>query len=104
MWPDRVAKFGPDGKIDRDPTTGEPIYLDAPNKGVDFPLRPTYMADNPGTYFGLDADQRRRPMSPLFDQSAVTFAQFRNLVDMRLKSDVGNPRDPQNPTQVKVDE
>jgi hypothetical protein len=43
-------------------------------------------------------------MSPLFDQSAVTFSKFRALVDLRLKSNIGNPRDPEHPTQVKVDE
>lgn len=104
VWPDRVAKLGPDGSIDHDLSTGEPIYLDHPNKGQDFPLRPDYMAKNPEIYYGLNADQRRRPMSPLFDQSAVTFARYRALVDQRLKDDIGNPRDPQNPTQVKVDE
>jgi hypothetical protein len=103
-WYDRVAKFGPDGKIEHDVTTGEPLYLAHPNAGQPFPLRPDYMADNPGLYYGLDADQRRRPMSPLFDQSAVTFSRYRDLVDQRLKSDVGNPRDPINPTQVNVGE
>lgn len=102
VWPDRVAKFGPDGKIDHNMVTGEPIYLEAPNEGVEFPLRPDYMADNPGLLYGLDADQRRRPMSPLFDQSAVTFARFRDLVNERLKDNVGNPRDPEDPTQVQI--
>ncbi|WJJ54804.1 baseplate wedge initiator [Acinetobacter phage AB1I1M-1] len=103
-WPDRVAKFGPDDKIDHDVITGEPLYLDSPNKGKDFPLRPDYMQNNPGLYMGLNADQRRRPMSPLFDQSAVTFSRFRDLVNERLKSNIGNPRDPSKPTQVKVNE
>lgn len=104
VWPDRVAKFGPDGKIDRDVTTGEPIYLDSPNKDVPFPLRPDYLTTNPGTLHGQNADQRRKPMSPLFDQSACTFARYRELVDQRLKDNIGNPRDPVEPTQVQVKE
>jgi regulator of sigma D len=103
-WPDRVAKFGPDGKIDHDAVTGEPLYNPHPNAGQKFPLRPTYMADNPGLYYGVNADDRRVPMSPLFDQSAVTFARYRDLVNKRLKDDIGNPRDPKEPTQVKVNE
>ncbi len=104
VYPDRVAKFGPDGQIDHDVTTGEPIYLEAPNANEPFPLRPDYMADNPGLYYGLNADQRRRPMSPLFDQSAVTFSKYRDLVDQRLKDNIGLPRDPVDPTQVKIGE
>lgn len=104
VWPDRVVVFGPDGKIDHDPITGEPVYRAHPNAGDDFPLRPDYMTDNPELYYGLDADQRRRPMSPLFDQSAVTFAKYRDLVNKRLKDNIGNPRDPINPTQVNVGE
>lgn len=103
-WPDRVAKFGPDGKIDKDPLTGEALYLDSPNKGQEFPLRPDYLANNPGTLYGLDADKRRRPMSLLFDQSAATFSRFRDLVDRRLKGDIGNPRDPENPSQILIGE
>ena len=104
IYPDRVAKLDANGKIMHDSTTGEPLYDPAPNAGKPFPLRPTYMADNPNIVYGLDADQRRRPMSPLFDQSAVTFSKFRELVDERLKDNIGNPRDPEKPTQVKINE
>lgn len=108
MWPDRIAKLGPNGKIDRDPVTGEPIYLDHPNKGKEYELsdaeKTQYLKDNPGTFYGFNALELRRPMSPLFDQSAVTFSRFRNLVDERLKDDIGNPRDPSNPTQVQINE
>lgn len=48
--------------------------------------------------------ERRKLMSPLFDASGTTFAQFRDLVNKRLKDNIGNPRDPENPTQVKIDE
>lgn len=104
VYPDRVASLDANGKIEKNLTTGEPIYLPHANAGEDFPLRPDYMADNPNIIYGLDADQRRKPMSPLFDQSAVTFARFRDLVDKRLKENIKNPRDPENPTEVKVDE
>lgn len=103
-YPDRVADLDSSGNIKLDPATGEPVYLEGPQKGQAFPLRPTYMTDNPGLVNGLNADVRRRPMSPLFDQSAVTFSNFRNLVDKRLKDDTGNPRDPSDPTQIKIGE
>ena len=104
VYPDRVAYLDSNGKIEHDLTTGEPIYLLAPNANQPFPLRPNYMAVNNTIVYGLSADQRRRPMSPLFDQSATTFSKYRDLVDLRLKQDVGNPRDPENPTEVKVNE
>lgn len=104
VYPDRVAVLGSDNKIEHDLVTGEPLYIDSGNKGQDFPLRPDYMTVNDTIVYGLNADERRRPMSPLFDQSAVTFSKFRDLVDLRLKENIGNPRDPKNPTEVKVDE
>lgn len=104
VYPGRVAVLGPNGKIEHDITTGEPVYFDTGRGDEPFPLRPGYMDINNTEYYGLDADERRRPMSPLFDQSAVTFSRFRALVDLRLKSNVGNPRDPEHPTQEKVDE
>lgn len=104
VYPDRVALLNADGKIEHDNVTGEAIYVPAPNAGLPFPLRPNYMTVNPTIVYGLNADQRRKPMSPLFDSSSVTFSKFRLLVEQRLKQNVGNPRDPENPTEVKVDE
>lgn len=105
VYPDRVAVMDSNGDVERDPVTGEVRYDTPPNAGLPFPIRPDYIDENNNSmWHGLNPDERRRPMSPLFDQSAVTFAQWRALVDKRLKDDVGHPRDPQNPTQVKVDE
>lgn len=105
VWPDRVAVLDGYGDITYDPITGEPLYNKHPRANEPFELRPNYDADNKNSIkWGLKPSQRRRPMSPLFDQSSVVFSQFRNLVDERLKDNINNPRDPQSPTQVKVDE
>lgn len=105
VYPDRVAILNSKGEIEKDPVTGEPMYEATSNAGQPFPLRPDYNEENDNSIIeGLNPDERRRPMSPLFDQSAVTFSNWRDLVNKRLKDDVGNPRDSRNPTQVKVDE
>lgn len=105
VWPDRIADLDSEGNIKHDPITGEPIYLTSPNNGQDFPVPSNYDEENDNSIvWGLTPTERRRPMSPLFDQSAVTFSQYRMLVDQRLKDDIGLPRDPTIPTQVKINE
>lgn len=104
-WNDRVAVIGVDGTIEKNPITGEAIYNIAPNAGQPFPLPADYDVENDfSMFYGLLPSQRRGKYSPLFDQSAVTFSNWRALVDQRLKDDIGNPRDPVNPTQVNVNE
>ena len=66
------------------------------------PRPASYDKENSQLFYGLKASERRFAMSPLFDQSAVTFSKFRELVEKRLKDNVGNPRDPKNPTQRKI--
>lgn len=100
---DRVARLNVDGNIEVDPVTGEAIYDVGPNAGQPFVVPPEYDQEE-SIWLGKLPSERRFKMSPLFDQSAVTFAQFRRLVENRLKDDIGNPRDPHNPTQVKIDE
>lgn len=105
IYPDRVAVLDSNENIEFDPITGEAMYETPPNAGLPFPVRPDYDAENDNSILnGMTPDERRVPMSPLFDQSAVTFSQWRALINKRLKDDAGNPRDPRNPTQVKVDE
>lgn len=104
-WPDRVAQLDSKGNIEHDPVTGEAEYLPGPNAGVPFPLPPDYNDENDNSIFqGQLPSERRKNMSPLFDQSAVTFSNYRELVEARLIDNVGNPRDPVNPPQVKIDE
>ena len=104
-WCDRIAVIGADGNIEHSPVTGEAVYNIAPNAGLPFPLPADYDAENDFSDFhGTLPSERRKKYSPLFDQSAVTFANWRNLVNQRLKDDIGNPRDPKDPTQVKVNE
>lgn len=100
---DRVAVLDVDGNTEIDPVTGETVYVTGPNAGQPFIVPPEYDVDE-AEWMGKLPSERRFKMSPLFDQSAVTFANFRRLVDNRLKDDIGNPRDPKVPTQVKIDE
>ncbi|EFW4640008.1 baseplate wedge subunit, partial [Shigella flexneri] len=104
-YADRVAKLTPTGEIEHDSVTGEAIYEPGPMAGVKYPLPDDYNAENNNSIFqGQLPSERRKLMSPLFDASGTTFAQFRDLVNKRLKDNIGNPRDPENPTQVKIDE
>lgn len=105
VWPDRVAVLNAQDDIEHDVITGEPIYAEHPNAGQPFPLPADYNAENNNTIIsGQNPGQRRKPMSPTFDQTAVTFAQFRDLVDQRLKQNIGNPRDPVDPTLILIGE
>lgn len=105
VYPDRIAVINAvTDTIERDPVTGEAIYLPNPVGGTDFPVPPEYNDENDNSELhGKLPSERRRNMSPIFDQSAVTFSQYRELVNERLIDDVGLPRNP-TPTQVKIDE
>ena len=50
VYPDRVAVLGPNGKIEHDITTGEPVYSDTGRGNEEFPLRPGYMDINNTEY------------------------------------------------------
>lgn len=103
IWPDRVAVLDAQDKIETDSITGEPVYAPHPNAGQPFPLPPGYDAENGNSIIsGQTPGERRKPMSPTFDQTAVTFSKFRALVDERLKENVGNPRDPVDPTLINI--
>lgn len=103
VWADRAAVLDSAGDIIHSTVTGEALYQPGPNAGLPFPVRPDYDAENNNSIFqGQTPDERRKPMSPLFDQSAVGFSQWRALVDERLKDNISLPRDPTVPTQVKV--
>ncbi|MBF84635.1 MAG: baseplate wedge subunit [Acidobacteria bacterium] len=83
---------------------GNVITQPHPNAGQAFPLTPDYLTDNPELVWGLDADERRRTNTPMWDSSWATYADLFRLADLRLKDNIGNPYDPENPTQVKVNE
>ncbi|BBC78222.1 baseplate wedge subunit [Escherichia phage EcS1] len=103
VWPDRIAVLDSNGNIEFDSVTGEAKYDNHPNSGQPFPLPTDYNSENDDSIFGGQTpDERRKELSPTMDQSAVTFSKFRNLVDKRLKDNIGHPRDPINPTQAKV--
>lgn len=105
IWADRVAQLDSNGDIEHDPVTGEALYLPHPRAGEDFDIPADYDAENNNSVIaGQLPSERRKPMSPTFDQSAVTFSNWRDLVDARLIDKVNIPRDPANPTQVKINE
>lgn len=105
VWADREAVLDSAGNVTRDPITGEVVYQTTPNGGLPFPVPADYNAENNDSVWqGMLPDERRRPMSPLFDQTSVMFSNWRALMDKRLKDNIGNPRDPVNPTQVLVNE
>ena len=103
MHYDRVGRLDVDGNMTFDSTTGEPLYDAGPQAGQPFVVPPEYDTEE-ATWLGKLPSQRRFNMSPLFDQSAVVFSHFRDLVERRLKDNIGNPRDPRAPTQVKINE
>lgn len=104
-YPDRKAALFND-VIQRD-SFGDPIYEELPRAGEDYPCGQDYIDENNNSQFpkGEGAQgpcARRKRYSPLFDQSAVTFSNYRDLLDERLKDNVGHPRDPEKPTQFKI--
>ena len=104
-YADRVARLDPQGNVEFNPVTGEVIYDAGPYAGIEYPLPANYNEENDNSIFqGQLPSERRKPMSPLFDASGTTFSRFRELVNERLLDNVGNPRDPINPPQVKLDE
>lgn len=103
VYPDRFADLDSNGNIRHDEVTGVALYVTNPDAGIEFPLPADYDEENDFSILaGQLPSERRKDMSPTLDQSAVTFSQFRDLVDRRLKDNVGNPRDPVNPTQVEI--
>lgn len=91
-YPEEIPDLNTDGSYKRD-QYGNIIYKAHPLAGQPFPLRPTYMADNPGTISGLDANQRRKESSFLFDSSNMRFIESRKVVSRRLKDGVTQRKD-----------
>ena len=105
VYPDLLGVISPvTGEIERDPITGGPVYTPNPVGGTAYPVPTDYDSENDNSILhGQTPTERRKLMSPLFDQTSVTFSNYRALVDSRLIDDVGLPRNPP-PTQVKIDE
>lgn len=103
QYPDRIAVLDAAGNIQTSAITGEATYVDGPNIGQDFPVPDNYDSENDNSIIsGQTPSQRRKNMSPIFDQSAVGFSQWRDLMNLRLKDNIGNPRDTTSPSQIKV--
>lgn len=83
---------------------GDVITQEHPNAGMDFPLTTNYLTDNPEIVWGLNADERRRPYTPMMDSSWARLAELFPLLKLRLKDNIGNPYDPEQPTQVKIND
>lgn len=122
IWTDRIADFDSEGNQKFDNVTGEALYALHPKAGQDFEIPDDYDSSegfipkedenytNMQEYLDkVPPSKRRLQWSPLFDQSATKFSCFRKLTSLlinqgtyRLKDNIGNHRDPENPTQVKV--
>lgn len=103
-YPDRKALLGLGDLIERD-AYGNPIYEELPRANDEYPCSQDYIDENNNSQFqGQGPCARRKRYSPLFDQTSVTFSNYRELIDERLKDNVGNPRDPENPVQIKIGE
>lgn len=99
-YPDRVAKLDFYGNMSFN-KYGEPMYDAHPKAGEPFPVPPEYDKEEKPMN-GVLPSARRFKLSPLFDASTPAFNHFRNMVDKRMKDDNELPRDPKDPTQVKV--
>lgn len=90
-YPMTIADLDEQGKYKIN-NYGEILTIDHPLAGQDFPLRPTYMADNPQVIDGENSDQRRKD-SFLFDSSNLRFINTRKLVNLRLKDGLTQRKD-----------
>ncbi|QJT71880.1 baseplate wedge initiator [Shewanella phage Thanatos-1] len=105
VYPDRVAKLDiVTGDVYKDPITGESVYEPNPRAGQEFPLPVDYNSENNNSIFqGQTPSERRKELSPTFDQTAVGLSNFRNLVNKRLVDDLDLPRN-DIPTQANIPE
>lgn len=101
VYPDRVSVLDGAGNQVFDGITGEPMYVDNPRAGEPYPVPDDYDTVE-DVYYGYKPSERRNPYSPLYDSSTVKYSNFRSVVNGLLKDNVGNPRDPKQPTQRKI--
>ena len=130
-WPDRVLVTDFNGNPIKDPITGEVRYNKHPKNGELYLEVPE---EEYNKMFGFDGEskpysnykewivnsspwERRKKYSPTFDQSGCTLTNFRELTSFLvdqpinsnnfsgyLKENIGNPRDPEISTQLKVED
>lgn len=91
VYPAEIPDLNVDGSYKRD-QYGVIQYKAHPQAGLDFPLTPTYMIDNPTLVNNLNAAQRRKE-SYLFDSSNMRFIETRKLVKGRLKDGLSQRKD-----------
>lgn len=97
------------GNIINDPVTGKPILVPHPHAGkdpvADMGLWPEYEKTE-----GAGALKKRRPLNPTLDAGWLTYCYYSILSghmtipkERVLKDNHGLPRDPKDPTQIKVE-
>lgn len=91
LYPMEIPDLNADGSYKLD-LYGNIQYKPHPQAGQPFPLRPTYLTDNPQIVDGQNADQRRKD-SYLFDSSNMRFIETRKIVSGRLKDGISQRKD-----------
>lgn len=102
--PEQTNRLDVNENIEFDPNTGVVIKIPHPHAGED-PIThwPDYDKDESSLGQTNLPSERRCELSPVFDGAWVTFAYFSLLEGRRLKDNIGLPRDPKIPTQIKVE-
>ena len=104
-FPQETNQLDVSGNVEFNANTGEVIKTAHPHAGkdpiADMGLWADYDKDE-GAFYGVPASQRRVELSPTFDAAWVTYALYSILEGKRLKDNNNLPRDPKNPTQIKV--
>lgn len=91
LYPEQIPDLNTDGSYKKN-QYGVIQYKDHPLAGQPFPLRPTYLADNPQIVNGLNSDQRRKD-SYMWDSSNMRFIETRKIVKGRLKDGLTQRKD-----------
>lgn len=105
VFPALTNQLNVSGNIEFNANTGEAIKQPHPLAGVD-PMKDMGLwkdydaVEKP--FHGVAPSARRVELSPTFDAAWMTYALYSLLEGKRLKDNIGLPRDPTPPTQIKV--
>ncbi|MGL5582971.1 MAG: hypothetical protein ACRDCE_18735, partial [Cetobacterium sp.] len=105
VFPALTNQLDVSGNIEFNANTGEAVKQPHPLAGMDPMTDLGLWADydkEEMPFHGVAPSDRRVELSPTFDAAWMTYALYSLLEGKRLKDNNGLPRDPINPTQIKV--